>query len=533
MLSPHLLLRAAFLFLVSAGVLCACPLRGQAQELDGLLEKARVAQSSGKYAEAAAIYARGTALSPATPELWSNRGVMEYLAGEIDPSIVSLKHALRLKPGLFVPLLFLGKAYMQGGKPAQALPYLTHAATINPSDPELLLALGKSYGALGKYRDAESAYAEAARMAPENAAAWLGLGTASLSMIASDGQELAESQAQSIWARALFADELLAQGRPLEAIDTYNIALAKSSPEQRATLAHNITWLAAHPDLFPLPANSQEALRKFDEQQAPATNNASPLSCGASQMPLASAACDFWAGNYEHSAAQAAEALKKHSSQDPEALYWSIKSNERIAVAALGRFEELAPQSPASFDMVGDLYRDQRQMENALGEYKKALDIDPHDPGALLGTVVADIAASKLDEAAATAQLALADRPQDPQLNLLEAETFAARNHYAEARPYLAKCLAGPPDLQPRVHLLLARADSADGKIEDAIREYQLALPGDRDGSIHFQLSRLYRKTGNLAQAQKSEDQAKALIAQRRNNATIEVREMTGATSSQ
>ncbi|MBB5060689.1 tetratricopeptide (TPR) repeat protein [Granulicella aggregans] len=532
MLSPHVVRRAAFLSLLFAGALCACPLRGQAQGLDGLLEKARAAQSSGKYAEAAVIYARSTALAPATPELWSNRGVMEYLAGEIDPSIVSLKHALRLKPGLYVPMLFLGKAYLQSGKPAQALPYLTHAATLQPSDPELLLALGKNYAALNKPHEAESAYADAARVVPANPAAWLGLGTASLAMIASDGQDLAGLQAQSIWARALFADELLAQGRPLEAIDTYNVALAKASSEQKATLVRNVSWLEAHPDLFPLPANSQEALRKFDEQLTSTTSNSQPPSCATSQMPLASADCAFWAGDYERSAAYAADVLK-HSPQDPEALYWSIKSNERIAVAALGRFEELAPQSAASFDMVGDLYRDQRQMENALGEYKKALDIDPHDPGALLGTVVADIAASKLDEAAAVDQLALADHPQDPQLNLLQAEILTARNHYAEARPYLAKCLAGPPDLQPRVHLLLARADAEDGKNDDAIREYELALPGDRDGSIHFQLSRLYRKAGNVARAQKYEEQAKALIALRRINAAIEVREMTGATPSQ
>jgi tetratricopeptide (TPR) repeat protein len=532
MRSSHTVWRVAFSLLLFAGVLCVCPSPGQAQDLDELLEKARAAQSSSKYAEAAAIYARSTSLAPATPELWSNRGVMEYLAGEADLSIPSLKHALRLKPGLYVPMLFLGKAYMQTGKPALALPYLTHAQAIQPSDPELLLTLAKAYAALNQPRRAEAAYADAARVAPENPAAWLGLGTASLAVIASDGQELARAQAQSIWARALFADELLAQGRPLEATDTYNAALAKASPEQEATLARNVNWLESHPDLFPLPANSQEALRKLDEQLTSATGKSRLPPCDAPQTPLIAAACAFWAGDYEHSSTHTAEALK-HSSQDPEALYWSIKSNERMAVAALGRFEELAPKSAASFDMVGDLYRDQRQMDNALGEYKKALDIDPHDPGALLGTVVADMAVSKLDEAAATDQLALAERPQDPQLNLLMAEVLAARNHYAEARPYLAKCLTGPPDLQARVHLLLARADAEEGKTEDAIREYQLALPSDQDGSIHFQLSRLYRKAGDVALAQKSEEQAKALIAQRRTNAAIEVREMTGATQSQ
>jgi tetratricopeptide (TPR) repeat protein len=203
-----------------------------------------------------------------------------------------------------------------------------------------------------------------------------------------------------------------------------------------------------------------------------------------------------------------------------------------MAVAALARFEDLAPRSAVSFDMVGDLYRDQRRMDSALGEYRKALEVDPHDPGALLGSIVADIATSRFDEAAAADRLALADRPQDAQLNLLMADVLAAHNHFVEARPYLAKCTTGPPEIQPRVHLLLARADVEEGSIEAAIREYQLALPGDQDGSVSFQLSRLYRKTGNLVLAQQAEDRAKALIAGRRAKAIIEVREMTGGSPS-
>ncbi|MBB5327940.1 tetratricopeptide repeat protein [Tunturiibacter gelidoferens] len=527
----QLIWRVAFSVSLFAGVLCACPLRGQAQDLDGLLERARAAQSSGKYAEAAAIYAQATTLAPATPELWSNRGVMEYLAGQIGPSIISLKHALRMRPTLYIPMLFLGKGYIQSGKPGLALPYLNKAHSLQPNDPEVFLTLAKADAALNKPREAESAFANATRLTPDSPAAWLGLGTASLRVIAADGEELATTQPQSVWARALFADELLAQGRPLEAADTYNDALAKATPSQHATFARTVSWLKFHPDLFPIPANSQTALQKLDEQLSSAPSKASWPTCDAASALLDAAACAFWAGDYERSAAQADEALKR-SPQDPEALYWSIKSNERMAVAALARFEDLAPRSAFAFDMVGDLYRDQRQMDSALGEYRKALEVDPHDPGALLGSVVADIGTSRLDEAAATDKIALADRPQDAQLNLLMAEVLAANFHYAEARPYLAKCAAGPPEIQPRVHLLLAHADAEEGSTEAAIREYQLALPGDQDGSIHFQLSRLYRKTGNVVLAQKAEDQAKALIAQRRANATIEMREMTGGAAS-
>jgi hypothetical protein len=55
-----------------------------------------------------------------------------------------------------------------------------------------------------------------------------------------------------------------------------------------------------------------------------------------------------------------------------------------------------------------------------------------------------------------------------------------------------------------------------------------MALPGDEDGSTHYQLSRLYRKIGNVAQAQKAEAEAKSLISKRRANAAIAVREAIG-----
>jgi tetratricopeptide (TPR) repeat protein len=525
-LSPR---RIAVFSLVCAGLLAVCPVQGQTASLVDVMAKANAAQSRGRYADAAKLYAHATVISPAIPELWSNRGVMEYLAGNVDASTISLKHALRLNPKMYVPMLFLGKAYLQSGKPALAVPYLERAHKLQPNDPEVLLTLGKADAKLERQREAAAAYASAAQLTPDNPVAWLGLGTASLQGIALYGRELADSQPKSVWSQTLYADELLAQGRPLEAVDKYHAALASVTPGEAATVSRNVDWLQTHPDLFPLPANSQDALQRLDaELQKSYGSGASSHQCAADAPPLEAAACAFWAGEYETSMTESGKALAQ-SPKSAEALYWSIKASERIAVAALARFEELAPHSAASFVMVGDLFRDQRQMDNALGEYKKALAIDANDPGALLGTVVADLAGSKLDEAAAMDQSALASRPDDPQLNLLMAEVLAAGDHYSEMRPYLTKCLAGPPELQPRVHLLLGRADAQEGKNDEAIREYLVALPSDQDGSIHFQLSRLYRKTGNVAGAQKAEADAKALLAKRRASAVIEVRESTAA----
>jgi tetratricopeptide (TPR) repeat protein len=465
---------------------------------------------------------------------------MEYLAGRTDDAVASLRHALQLNPSLFTPVLFLGKAYNQAGKPALAFPYLSRANTLHPNDPEALLTLAKTTADLQRPREARLLYANAVHLAPEIPGAWLGLGVTSLEVITADGGALAASHPQSVWARALYADELLAQGRPIEATDTYKVASVAASPVQRSTLARMLQWMQFHPDLYPLTSNSQEALQPLRAQieseqgktESPECPDLSEPDTSSAQVAgvtglLQRAACAYWKGDYEQSAEPAAQALRL-SPQNAEALYWSVKANERIAVAALARFEQLAPHSAASYVMVGDLFRQQRQPDSALEEYKKALMIDAHDPAALAGAVAAAISAQKLDEAQATAEIALIDRPLDPQLNLFMAEILAQNNQYDQMRPFLAKCLGGPPQLQFRVHFLLGRADQEDGKPEDAIRQFELALPGDTDGSIHYQLLRLYRKTGHLAEAQKAEAETKALIKRRDANAAVVVREALG-----
>jgi tetratricopeptide (TPR) repeat protein len=502
--------------------LWVCPLHAQTQGLDGLLEGAGVAQSSGHYAEAAALYAQATALAPSQPELWSNRGVMEFLSGQIDASITSLKRASVLDPHLFTPLLFLGKDYLQTGKSASALPYLNQAHTLKPNDPEVLLALGKINLDTGQPRTASALYADAVHIIPSNPAAWFGLGVSSLQLISADGWTLASTNAQSPWARSLYADELFAQGRPREATETYHALLAQATPATKTSLARNLAWMQAHEELLQLPPSSREALLALNAQIGPQTLHMATSPCGTE--PLEDAACAYRKSNYERSAAEADKALRK-TPQSAEALYWSVKANERIAVAALARFEELAPQSAANYVLVGNLYRFQNQAEPALGEYRKALAINPHDPSALLGAALASLSADQLPQATAFDQTALAHRPLDPQLNLLMAEILDTEGHEDQMEPYLAKCAAAPPELQSQVHYLLGRLYREQGKTEEAIAQWNLALPGDKDGSIHYQLARLYQKTGDTTQANALMAQAKALLGKRNANAFIAVRE--------
>ncbi len=533
----RLVRRSALSALLFCGLLASSHC-GLAQDAEDWLERASAAQSAGNFADAAKDYAQATILSPDVPELWSNRGVMEYMAGQLDASVASLKKALQLKPGLYAPMVFLGKAYVRLGKPALAIPWLNQAHAIQPRDTEVLIALARANADLGNRRVAIGLYSDTTRIDARNSVAWFGLGVSSLDVITADGRKLATTQPDSLWARALHADELLVQGRPVEATDRYRTAWSLASPSQRATLMQALNWMESNPDLYPLPQNSQDALRKLiaDFSAAPA-NPASP-SCEAiepssdtgsevsSGKLMHQAECAYWSGDYPGSSNLAGKLLRRDPT-NAEALYWSIKANERIAVAALSRFEEINPQSSKDYVMVGDLYRLQKQMDNALKEYNKALAIDPHDLSALMGSADAYFENGNLDQAAALDQSALADRPQDVQLNLLMADILAARNQFDLAKPYLDKCLDAPPELQSRVHALLGRAAAEEGKTKEAIHQFELALPGDKDGSVHYQLSRLYQKVGELAKMRQAQAEAKSLMHKRDANAAIAIREAT------
>ncbi len=501
---------------------------GQQQNLDTVLREATAAQTAGDYQTAATLYRRATVLSPETAELWSNLGVMEYFAGDLSPSMVSLRHALKLKPDLFASVLFVGKIYLEEKKQAEALPYLTHAHALQPKDAEVLRSLGKTCADLHREREAADSYQEMIRLTPQDVSAWLGLGSASLTLIARDGHTLATSAPDSPWARALYADELLAQGRPIEATDTYTTVFRHATSVEEMELARMLLFMRDHPMQFAFPAKSQAALQHLVDVTREQGVKSQTSLCGDedrdSSFLSMGAACTFWASDYGQSAEQARKLLER-TPHDAAALYWSVKANERLAVTALSRVDELAPDSTTTHDLVGDLYRYQHQWNNAIAEYGKALTLNPHDPAALLGAAASYLAARRYEEATSTMRTALADRPADPQSNLLMAEILGSQGHENDAAPYLAKCSSIAPQFQPRVHYLQARAAAKDGHIQKAIHDYELALPGDTDGSIHYQLSRLYRKIGNLTKAQQAETASKALVAKRDASAAVALRE--------
>lgn len=212
------------------------------------------------------------------------------------------------------------------------------------------------------------------------------------------------------------------------------------------------------------------------------------------------ASCSFYSGDFR-TTATAAQYLKLNTATLAQGLYWESKADQRLAVAALARAGEIDPDSPQMHILLGDIFRQKRHWSEAEAEYRKALALDPKSRSARLNLAIDLFTELKSEEALDLDKSLLAEVPQDPEANLLAGEILVQQHQYEQAEPYVARCGKLGEDLQPRLHILLGQIYSQTGRIAEAISEYKMGLANDPDGSLHYQLARLYQKSGNAAAA--------------------------------
>jgi tetratricopeptide (TPR) repeat protein len=225
------------------------------------------------------------------------------------------------------------------------------------------------------------------------------------------------------------------------------------------------------------------------------------------------AECSYFAGDNERVVAAAA-ALKKIQLHSPEALYWSIQADERLALQALARFQQLESDSARSHVLLGDIYDQLERFDDAQAEYSKALQIAPGDLAASLGLASTYLSNNNSEKAMEIARMALERNPQDPELNLMMAETKVAENQFAAAEPYLMKSLNVKPQMIGHVHGLLGKVYAETGRTREAIDQLKMGVTSDENGSIDYLLARLYRQIGDPKDASIALERVKSIKEQ-------------------
>ena len=236
--------------------------------------------------------------------------------------------------------------------------------------------------------------------------------------------------------------------------------------------------------------------------------------------------CSFYAANFRTTSI-AAQRLKKNPETRAEGLYWESKADQNLAVAALARADEIDANSPSMHVLLGDVFREKHRWEESEAEYRKAIALDPKSHNARLGLAITLFSEFKNDEAFKLDETLLAENAVDPEANLLAGEILVQRNQFPQAEPYLLKCSSLKQELVPRYHALLGRVYAETERVPEAIAQYKLGLSTDEDGSIHYQLARLYQRSGNKAAAEESFKESKRLKDRWNDRAQIVLEQMS------
>jgi tetratricopeptide (TPR) repeat protein len=230
--------------------------------------------------------------------------------------------------------------------------------------------------------------------------------------------------------------------------------------------------------------------------------------------------CASSTGDYER-AINAAAKMVVLPDAEAEGLYWETKSAQKLATAALAHASEMDSNSPKLHILLGDIYRHRKLFSEAEQEYRKALSLQPEDTGALFGLSLALLADGQIEEAFRVAQAVLKNSPDDPEFNAVMGEILCARNDFAGAEPYLKKSLNTKPEYVPHVHALLGKVYARTGRTQRAIAEFKLALADDKDGTVHYQIGRLYLKVGDRDSAKQAFQVSQRLRSEGLNRATV------------
>lgn len=192
-----------------------------------------------------------------------------------------------------------------------------------------------------------------------------------------------------------------------------------------------------------------------------------------------------------------------HNPKDQQAWYLLGKTYLQLSEDALGRINQIDPNSATAHVVAGEIDESMHNYDGALVEYKKAINAAPRQPGAHEHMGNTFWVTGKWDSAESEFKAELAIAPNDCMARWKLANSMLEAN--ASAQDALTE-LNRAVDLCPR--LMQARVDRARalvklGKDDDALPDLLMAEKESPDEpSIHFLLSTVYRAQGKTAEAQ-------------------------------
>jgi predicted Zn-dependent protease len=204
---------------------------------------------------------------------------------------------------------------------------------------------------------------------------------------------------------------------------------------------------------------------------------------------------------------EATRTLKEVLARDPknqQAWYDLGKTYLRMSEDSLAKINQIDPNSVVAHEITGEIDESMHNYDSALVEYKKAVDMAPHQPGTHMHMANAFWLTGKWQSAEEEFKAELENDPNDCTARWKMANAMLEANDPSDAAlTQLNQSIELCPNLmQARVDR--ARALIRLGKHDDAYPDLQMAeKDSPNEPSIHFLLASVYRSQGKSAEAQK------------------------------
>lgn len=190
--------------------------------------------------------------------------------------------------------------------------------------------------------------------------------------------------------------------------------------------------------------------------------------------------------------------------KDQQAWYMLGKTYLQLSEGALKKIDEIDPNSVVAHEITGEIDASMHNYDLALVEYKKAVEMAPHEPGTHMHMAEAYWNIAKWESAETEFKAELENDPNNCIARWKLANSLLEANDSAQdALTQLDKAV----ELCPA--LMQARADRGRalirlGKQADALPDLLMAEKDSPDEpTIHFLLASVYRAQGNSAEALK------------------------------
>lgn len=448
-------------------------------ELRDMSDRAKEALNKGDFPEAIRLYDDLARALPHLAGLKMNLGMAYYLNGDLERAIPPLESAVEADPALTPAWMFLGASCLETGDFKRAVTALKKYREQNPDDTNGMQMLADAMVAAELYEEALPLLDALRAKTPENPRVWYGLGRTYEGLATGWFEELAETAYESAYWFALIADSRVAQQQNSSAFFFYKKALEKKP-----------TFRGIHYAISRIYRNTDHADWAEVEERREGE-------LGAPDCDTEKFVCLFLEGKL----VELLEAARAEEST-PEALYWGVQAANQLALASFGALMKL-PDSVGIHELRAEIHRNQGRHWESVKEWQAALKVTPDNPKLRRELALSLYLNRNYDDAMTQVQNLLTEAPEDAQLNFLAGDILLYEQKVEQAVPFLEKAVKlNPNSLGSQSSL--GRAYMHLNEAEKAIPHLQAALPGDEDGSLHFQLGRAYQRVGDREKARET-----------------------------